>query len=592
MRVVHFELSCAAISGEPSIPLFCMFYKLISDGDWFTFAKRQNNVSKPCYSFMPTSTYPKDWKSRFIFVSAAMMSESPLPRDVDTPIEDVVPSLSANETVQWKRMYENPTRAFTFSEGILAMGGLSPSYPVRPKAFFGRKELTLWRLLQGDSKDVQFVVDGEVVPGLSRSGVVLVTGGSAQVGGSVTVGGDEGNPSDEEESSPDLPPTQHADRSDDEDFEIRLVRKRKSVSPQPAPAPRNIRQRLRSASGQKPPPSSKAVSDLPPVGVKGSLSKHLRSSSLVSVPLLGSSQDPIEIPTGSSSSRVRDKASEGPAHRSPLAPLFADAIPLTYVPKWKVTSSSVIGTPEAARDFLNHVVPPSHKFMNSALRDDLFEDQYSMSLCESFFRGVGMLQRIDALRRANEGLKAELKASQSVAAGFRCRVVEAERKLQEEKGAGAMLEKKERAWEQEMAVLVGEKEELAAELKYLKEVGSVSQEQLNTMYADYGVTSDDNQRLAKEKDWLITEGFGAFLAAVAQSEDFKGGLEEIYKAYRDVGYQAGLKDGYAYSAQGLGRKETPLYNSKAKKKLFKLDEEFGSNPFYPEENPGASLNIN
>ncbi|KAF5809632.1 hypothetical protein HanXRQr2_Chr04g0159501 [Helianthus annuus] len=39
-----------------------------------------------------------------------------------------------------------------------------------------------------------------------------------------------------------------------------------------------------------------------------------------------------------------------------------------------------------------------------------------MSLCESFFRGAGMLQRIDDLRRANEGLKAELKTSQSVAA--------------------------------------------------------------------------------------------------------------------------------------------------------------------------------
>ncbi|KAJ0589551.1 hypothetical protein HanPI659440_Chr04g0167831 [Helianthus annuus] len=33
MRVVHFMLSCVAVSGEPSIPLFCMFYKLISDGD-------------------------------------------------------------------------------------------------------------------------------------------------------------------------------------------------------------------------------------------------------------------------------------------------------------------------------------------------------------------------------------------------------------------------------------------------------------------------------------------------------------------------------------------------------------------------------
>ncbi|KAM0027905.1 hypothetical protein Hdeb2414_s0019g00545741 [Helianthus debilis subsp. tardiflorus] len=144
-----------------------------------------------------------------------------------------------------------------------------------------------------------------------------------------------------------------------------------------------------------------------------------------------------------------------------------------------------------------------------------------------------------------------------------------------DQGAGAMLERREPACEREMAMLVEEKEELVAELKHLKEVSSVSQEQLNTMYAKYGITSDDNQQLAKEKHWLITEGFGAFLTTVSQSEEFKSGLEEVYKAYRDVGYQAGLKDGYIYSAQGLGRKETPLYNSKAKKRLSKLDKEFG-----------------
>ncbi|MFS7945009.1 hypothetical protein Hanom_Chr06g00518871 [Helianthus anomalus] len=75
MRVVHFELSCVAVSGEPSVPLFCMFYKLVSDGDWFTFAKRKNSVSPPCYSFMPTSTYPKEWKNRFIFASTVMVPE-------------------------------------------------------------------------------------------------------------------------------------------------------------------------------------------------------------------------------------------------------------------------------------------------------------------------------------------------------------------------------------------------------------------------------------------------------------------------------------------------------------------------------------
>ncbi|KAJ0444480.1 hypothetical protein HanIR_Chr16g0832291 [Helianthus annuus] len=119
--------------------------------------------------------------------------------------------------------------------------------------------------------------------------------------------------------------------------------------------------------------------------------------------------------------------------------------------------------------------------MNSALRADLFDDQYSISLCEGFFRGVGMLQRVDELRRENEGLRSDLQTSQIVVAELRCQMVDVERKLQEEKGAGAMLEQKERAWAREMATLVEEKEELAAELKHQKELDSVSQEQLDTI---------------------------------------------------------------------------------------------------------------
>uniref|UniRef100_A0A251U1F7 Uncharacterized protein n=1 Tax=Helianthus annuus TaxID=4232 RepID=A0A251U1F7_HELAN len=112
--------------------------------------------------------------------------------------------------------------------------------------------------------------------------------------------------------------------------------------------------------------------------------------------------------------------------------------------------------------------------MNSALRSDLFDDQYSMSLCEGFFRGAGMLQRMDELRRENEGLKADLKTSQTVAAGLRCWVTNAKRKLLEEKGAGAMLEQRECAWARERMALVEEKEELATELKHQKDLDSVS----------------------------------------------------------------------------------------------------------------------
>ncbi|KAJ0452259.1 hypothetical protein HanRHA438_Chr15g0719831 [Helianthus annuus] len=77
---------------------------------------------------------------------------------------------------------------------------------------------------------------------------------------------------------------------------------------------------LRSASGQKTFPATKTISEIPPVGAKGSLSKHLRSSSLISEPLLGSSKAPIEIPPAPSSSRVKDKTPEIRAAR--VTPAF------------------------------------------------------------------------------------------------------------------------------------------------------------------------------------------------------------------------------------------------------------------------------
>ncbi|KAM0070774.1 hypothetical protein Hdeb2414_s0001g00017111 [Helianthus debilis subsp. tardiflorus] len=210
----------------------------------------------------------------------------------------------------------------------------------------------------------------------------------------------------------------------------------------------------------------------------------MRSSSLMSEPLL--------IPTAPSSSRVRDKTPEISAARITLA---FEVSPLHAT----VTSK------------------PSHLEVCPFVR--------------GFFWGAGMLQRVDELRRENEGLRGDLKTSQTVAAELQCWVIDAERRLQEEKREGA--------WARERATLVEEKEDLAAELRHQKELNSVSQKDPDAMYAKWGVTSNDNQKLAQER------------------------------------YQSGLKDGYAYSAQGLGRKETPLYNSKAKKRLSKLDKEFG-----------------
>ncbi|KAJ0669550.1 hypothetical protein HanPI659440_Chr17g0702411 [Helianthus annuus] len=59
--------------------------------------------------------------------------------------------------------------------------------------------------------------------------------------------------------------------------------------------------------------------------------------------------------------------------------------------------------------------------MNFALDPEIFDDQYSTSVCEGFFRSVGMLQRVQSLRDENEGLAGDLKASQTIAAELQCR---------------------------------------------------------------------------------------------------------------------------------------------------------------------------
>ncbi|KAJ0957396.1 hypothetical protein HanPSC8_Chr01g0026851 [Helianthus annuus] len=114
-----------------------------------------------------------------------------------------------------------------------------------------------------------------------------------------------------------------------------------------------------------------------------------------------------------------------------------------------------------------------------------------------------------------------------------------------------MMKDKEKAWKEERARLLQEQGRLNRDVKHYQTAASVASQDVETLYAELGIVQDTNQKLASERS-----------------------LERAYQAYRDVGYQAGLKDGYAFSYQGLERKKTSHYNSKAKKQLTKLLKEF------------------
>ncbi|KAM0016688.1 hypothetical protein Hdeb2414_s0028g00699431 [Helianthus debilis subsp. tardiflorus] len=165
------------------------------------------------------------------------MLAEPLPiRDPVVVLEDGVPPLSATKDVLWRRMYEHSTRAFNFPEGILAMGGLSPFYPTRPKAFYegiGKFFLfvvvlvgpyllrTFGTACLADCRGVSYVVEGVVN---QEMGGVL-GGGSPNVEGlKVELVLGEGTPSLEGASHKGLEGSQNSPQvenvsCDDEDLE-------------------------------------------------------------------------------------------------------------------------------------------------------------------------------------------------------------------------------------------------------------------------------------------------------------------------------------------------------------------------------------
>ncbi|MFS7955665.1 hypothetical protein Hanom_Chr07g00645321 [Helianthus anomalus] len=230
LRIVHIELSCASFARDPSAPLFWRFYQLRSGGDWFTFEKKKENISLPCYSFMTTSTYPKEWKNQFIFVSLSLLSEHLFIREPSTAIEDC---------------------------------------------------LSLWSLLLADVRGVSYVVEGvvnqemydvlggevpnaeglnvEPVPGI---GFLLLRAFPRRVRGF-------SNSLQVEDIS-----------SGDEDLETRLSRNRKPYPvvgiSEVVPEVLNIRSRLRSASNKKSQSASETMFEAIPVATKVSLSTHLK----------------------------------------------------------------------------------------------------------------------------------------------------------------------------------------------------------------------------------------------------------------------------------------------------------------------------
>ncbi|KAF5781277.1 hypothetical protein HanRHA438_Chr11g0494601 [Helianthus annuus] len=198
----------------------------------------------------------------------------------------------------------------------------------------------------------------------------------------------------------------------------------------------------------------------------------------------------------------------------------------------------VVGTSEAIpkvqnicsrlRNASNKKSQPASQTMSEALP---VATKVSLSKHLKVLRPISslVLGPLPALKEENKHLEDRLKTSQTIAAKLQCRVVSAERGLLDKEHAGDLLKENERAWNEEQTKLMREREQLVEDVNHYKAAASVCGSDVETLYVELGIVQDDNQKLAAERHWLLSKGFGCFLVAFTQSLDFTGSLGRTYQ---------------------------------------------------------------
>nr|GFB54930.1 hypothetical protein [Tanacetum cinerariifolium] len=85
-----FELYCRSLGIAPTVNLFCVFYKISKQGNWFYFKKR---VGKGAGGkiFRETFSRMKGWKDKFFFIDRREILDAMAWRHHDSNVNDPLP---------------------------------------------------------------------------------------------------------------------------------------------------------------------------------------------------------------------------------------------------------------------------------------------------------------------------------------------------------------------------------------------------------------------------------------------------------------------------------------------------------------------
>ncbi|KAJ0754342.1 hypothetical protein HanPI659440_Chr09g0345731 [Helianthus annuus] len=121
---MHFEKFCHALSYEPSLLLFCRFFRLARNGGWYTIEKTQ--CEAPLLS--ATVGHTNALKNQFFFISSRLLPFTVVPRKFSEVLNEKEPEVHEleRELILRLRAYRIKLRAY--SDELLVVLGISQDW--------------------------------------------------------------------------------------------------------------------------------------------------------------------------------------------------------------------------------------------------------------------------------------------------------------------------------------------------------------------------------------------------------------------------------------------------------------------------------
>ncbi|KAJ0700957.1 hypothetical protein HanOQP8_Chr10g0373911 [Helianthus annuus] len=163
-RVLHFEVLCRASGYDPTLLSFRRFFRLVKNGDWFTF--ETSKVDTCLVSSMVTTLGA--WKDRFFWVSESIVPFKMIWRHPDAVLNEPEPSESELNSCFLKAIRECLSRVRPFPEYLLVLLSISKLWdkPDRDPVLMrsGQVMSALDFVKSEDTSDVEFT-DAEAAMG-------------------------------------------------------------------------------------------------------------------------------------------------------------------------------------------------------------------------------------------------------------------------------------------------------------------------------------------------------------------------------------------------------------------------------------------